>query len=307
MKSWLFFISLALLALGRPVGHAQPAELNCFPALVVDLVDVDTSGDGAFDLFCIGELEAVDLLEAPGDFVQYSINRAGEAADPEADRLPLTQADAFAGELAIELWGWDSEGNGTSCESIVFVQDNNCIDPATPQAVFYLSCVSGFPPSDFSVALYVGDSLVSTAVSDNSGTMGFTNLTPGLTYTIKSYNDGSYLSGASTSTFDLILIMKHIMGIQPLGNPYKRIAADVDESGHISMMDLVLLRKHILSIDTDIPLGWRMVESHYVFPEPMHPWLQPFPEEATFEAQLGETTYHSFMPIKKGDVNGVCY
>lgn len=101
--------------------------------------------------------------------------------------------------------------------------------------------------------------------------------------------------------------MKHIMGIQPLGNPYKRIAADVDESDHISMMDVVLLRKHILSIDTDIPLGWRMVESHYVFPEPMHPWLQPFPEEATFEAQLGETTYHSFMAIKKGDVNGVCY
>lgn len=307
MKSWLFFSALALMALGHSIGHAQPAELNCVPTVIVDLVDVDTSGDGTFDLFCIGELEAVDLLAEPGDFVQYSINRAGEASDPEADRLLLSQADAFASILTVELWGWDSAGNGTVCESTVYVQALNCIDPETPKAVVSLTCETGTLLADFDAALYLGDSLVSWENSGNSNGVVFTNLTPGLTYTIRAYNDGDYLGGVSTSTFELVLIMKHILGINPLGNPYRMIAADVNESGYISIMDVVALRRHILSIDSELILGWRMIDEAYTFPEHNHPWVQPFPEEATFVAELGETTYHSFVVIKKGLVSEGCY
>jgi hypothetical protein len=52
------------------------------------------------------------------------------------------------------------------------------------------------------------------------------------------------------STFDLVLITRHILGETLLDSPYKLIAADVDNSGYISVSDLIQLRELILSVRT---------------------------------------------------------
>ena len=83
-------------------------------------------------------------------------------------------------------------------------------------------------------------------------------------YTLLAEKTTGILNGVST--FDLILISKHILGIDYLDSPYKIIAADIDKSGIVSTLDLIKLRKLILDIDDALPNGnksWRFVQSGF--------------------------------------------
>ncbi|MCI4649720.1 T9SS type A sorting domain-containing protein, partial [Phaeodactylibacter sp.] len=126
-----------------------------------------------------------------------------------------------------------------------------------------------------------------------------------LDYTITPQRDGDYLNGVST--FDLVLISKHILGVEPLDSPYKRIAADANNSGSITTLDLIQLRKLILSVSTELPnnTSWRFVEASYVFPNPENPWQEAFPEVVNIN-NLPATGIHGadFIAVKIGDVSG---
>ena len=60
-------------------------------------------------------------------------------------------------------------------------------------------------------------------------------------YRIVPYKNDDPLNGVST--FDLVLINKHILGVELLNSPYKMIAADANKSNYISTFDIVELRK----------------------------------------------------------------
>ncbi|MCI4650971.1 T9SS type A sorting domain-containing protein, partial [Phaeodactylibacter sp.] len=126
-----------------------------------------------------------------------------------------------------------------------------------------------------------------------------------LDYTVTPQRDGDYLNGVST--FDLVLISKHILGVEPLNSPYKRIAADANNSGSITTLDLIQLRKLILSISTELPnnTSWRFVEASYVFPNPENPWQEAFPEVVNIN-NLPATGISGadFIAVKIGDVSG---
>src|SRR5690606_38908605 len=67
-------------------------------------------------------------------------------------------------------------------------------------------------------------------------------------YSILPVKDDNPLNGVTT--FDLVLISKHILGSEPLNSPYKMIAADANKSGSITTFDIVEFRKLILGIYT---------------------------------------------------------
>lgn len=73
------------------------------------------------------------------------------------------------------------------------------------------------------------------------------------------HKDNDPLNGVST--FDLVLINRHILGIEPLDG-FKMLAGDVNMSGSITTFDIVELRKLILGIDTDLPNSnsWRFID-----------------------------------------------
>jgi hypothetical protein len=89
----------------------------------------------------------------------------------------------------------------------------------------------------------------------------FPNAVPFLgDYTVTPTKDNDPLNGVST--FDLVLINKHILGLEPLNTPYKMIAADANNSRSITTFDIVELRKLILGIYTELPnnTSWRFVD-----------------------------------------------
>lgn len=121
-------------------------------------------------------------------------------------------------------------------------------------------------------------------------------------FTIAPYQDDNPLNGVTT--FDAILIVRHILGIQPFTSPYQYIAADVDGNGVVELADTTEMRKLILGIYTELPnnSSWRFVPRSYVFPNPANPF--PFPEVIATGPLSGDLSGLDFIAIKIGDVNG---
>ena len=139
-------------------------------------------------------------------------------------------------------------------------------------------------------------------------------------YTITPEKDDNPLNGVTT--FDLVLISKHILGIESFDNPYKMIAADANKSGSVTTFDIAEFRKLILGTYTDLPLNtsWRFVPEELNFVNPSNPFQVDFPEFITaeisstgieyafdYEDANGLFTFHptsaDFAGIKIGDVN----
>lgn len=107
------------------------------------------------------------------------------------------------------------------------------------------------------------------------------------------------------STFDLILIQKHILGVSALNSPYKILAADVDRSDAVTTLDLIRMRKVILGIDDAFPnnTSWRFVVADHIFSDPLDPWADDFPEDLDFDGVLSADFMPTVIAIKVGDVN----
>ena len=62
----------------------------------------------------------------------------------------------------------------------------------------------------------------------SNGLFNFGKLPVGSDYTLAAQLDKDHLNGVST--FDLVQLQKHILGVQTINNPYRLIAADVNNS-----------------------------------------------------------------------------
>lgn len=101
-------------------------------------------------------------------------------------------------------------------------------------------------------------------------------------YTINPKKNDNPLNGITT--YDLLLISKHILGIESLHCDWQRIAADVNCSGTITTLDIVTARKLLLGLTQSLPCdAWRFV-----------------PDSAS--AVSGGCA--AFQGVKIGDVNG---
>ena len=214
------------------------------------------------------------------------------SADIEDDTLQLTCDDV--GDLTVQLWVTDEAGNQAFCETTVQVQGASACIPTE---------IGGTIKTELGAAIaqvMVSNDLGQTFTTGPDGTYFFTDPAPGMTITpVKNINIAN-----GVTTFDAVLITKHILGSQELGSPYKMIAADVNNSGSITTFDLVLMRKVILNISDEFPnnTSWRFIPEDYVFPNPANPWQQTFPEIIIFNNDPMITEYN-FIGLKVGDVN----
>ena len=122
-------------------------------------------------------------------------------------------------------------------------------------------------------------------------------------YTVTPEKDMNPLNGVST--FDLVLISKHILGISQFDTPYKYIAADVNKSGSITAFDMVQLRQLILNITSEFPNNdsWRFVEGGYEFTS-ANPAAESFNEFMSINNLSADMPNMDFTAVKIGDVNG---
>ena len=275
------------------------------------------------------EVWAKDLIEKtltydpcnPDEELEITIIRSSDSNQTTA---PLDSAITFTCEdlaidangnrvatsILVEVWATDADGNSSFCTTPFTVTINNITICPT------VTTGSGSTATEIAGRVYdemdqdienVMVEITSSSMTMNpfltttNGTYAFANLVQNGNYTIEPEKDMNPLNGVST--YDLVKISQHIIGTEVLTSPYKKIAADVNNSGSITTFDLVQLRQLILFVITDFPTNksWRFVDANYTFAN-NDPFAAPFPEVVNINA-VASLELADFVAIKIGDIN----
>ena len=244
----------------------------------------------------------------------FAIRKAGQGTGFPVDALgnPITSVIFDCSELGsneVELWAQDMAGNADFCLATLDVQDNlGSCSPGAPAIAGFLKTEMTEGLEDANVNLQgtgpVGQVINLSDATDNDGLYLFPSgqVPVGSDFTITPLKDDNPLNGVST--FDIVQINKHILGIVPLNSPYKMIAADANKSNSITTFDVVEIRKLILGIYPKFPnnTSWRFVNKSFIFSDPKNPFTSQFPETVSiYNMQFGLSD--EFVSIKIGDVN----
>jgi hypothetical protein len=280
-------------------------------------VDVDGDGDedaGAMTIWAT-DFRISGLDDCSPD-VTLSINRKGET--PQLGQGSLTFTCDDPDTVAIEIYAWDNAFNpmalqpdGTiggpnydHCLTYVLVQDNmfDLCTPVSPAAIGGLIVTSENETVE-NVAVRLSGSAETQMITSTDGFYMFNALEVNADYTVTPIKNDDYVNGVST--FDLVLMTKHILGTKRLDSPYKLIAADANRSKKITALDLIQFRKLVLSVSTRLSnnSSWRFVPASYRFPVGDDPWAEEFPEILNYNDLQTAIVNGDFVAIKIGDVN----
>ncbi len=140
-----------------------------------------------------------------------------------------------------------------------------------------------------------------TDITSTTGTYSFPLLESGNGYYLQGYKNDDVLNGVSA--IDLIHLQKHLLGISPFTMLHQYIAADVNHSGAVNVLDLVLIQKLLLGSITSFPgnTSWRFG----YLPQDMSGLdMSAFKEVYNIEYLDKDPHLVNFVGIKIGDLNG---
>lgn len=139
--------------------------------------------------------------------------------------------------------------------------------------------------------------LIDSLSTDQNGNYLFTNVPIGAvgeTYRVEVFYAGTPLNGLST--FDMVLMARHILGVEAL-DPAEVLAADLNRSGTLTTFDLVQMRAWILFL----PLTATLTPPDWVLYLEANGQIQEGP--FTVPSDSGNQVLN-LKAIKRGDVNG---
>lgn len=235
-------------------------------------------------------------------------------------------APAYGIEVPWQIWIGDA-GVDQNCDGQIAWTERNRVE--LPFNIIFIDNVGVCCEPSYDI--YISGNII-TELGQGIKDVAVTLSSPGQVYpTYITVGNGNYsfqiqsINGEATisavrndfhkngvSTLDLVKIQKHLLGKDTLESPYLIIAADANNSQHVSAIDLVELRKLILGIYSELPANesWRFVPAAYVFPDPLDPWTDPnqqWPHNGSPTITITDIQNPGnldFIGIKIGDVNG---
>lgn len=197
---------------------------------------------------------------------------------------------------------WDASGNTDFCSVTLFVQANgtSCVGS---RIAGNIGTENSRMVSDVIVILknLVSQEFIATK-TDVNGYFEFEAVTPGTSYTVIPDKDVDHTNGIST--LDVVMIQRHILGINELDSPYKFKAADINNDQKITAADLVELRKLILGVYAKFPknTSWRFVDKAI----DINDFANVYAANEYVRLDTIHQSYmqNNFVAVKIGDVNG---
>ncbi|HRI58689.1 MAG TPA: hypothetical protein PK228_03170 [Saprospiraceae bacterium] len=273
----------------------------------------------SMDPYSVAVLHMNDILSSaednttPFSFIKFSLRKAGtgtgfplDSTDNEVITLSFDCEELDSQK--VELWAKDRLGNTAHCTVFVTVTDDDGVCEQVPLlcARTYWGAGDIVKPVTYKM-IWVDTSqkLIKQLLPLQAGGCGMmTDLPPVNSFSLSAACDTNPLNGVST--FDLLLISKHILGLQPFDAPWKWFAADANKSNSVTTFDVVELRKLILGIYDKLPsnTSWRFFTADCNFPT--NPFSAYCPPEYTFiTTPLWDYPAEIlFNAVKTGDVNG---
>ncbi|MBL7806436.1 MAG: T9SS type A sorting domain-containing protein [Saprospiraceae bacterium] len=285
-----------------------PPVLVCFSGFSVNIMPT-----GMVNLWSSDFVESVwDNATTPG-LIDVAVRKAGTGSGFPEDALgePIynvlfTCVDL--GSQTVEVWARDLAGNTIVCQTVVEVQDNNsnCENQAWNVAIIAKPEGQLFDGVEEAEYIITGNNPNGPFYANQLGGpfsgSGLFDVAVGSNITASIIKNDNQLNGVTT--YDKVLINKHILGLEPLNSPYKIIAADTDNNGVVDSLDILEIDKLILGQYTEFPnnTSWRFVPKDFVFQDPSNPFVTPFPESISIQNLQFPVTLE-FVGIKVGDVN----
>ena len=238
--------------------------------------------------------------------LKFSFNAAGTQP-----ARTFTCADIPNGQLAripLKMYVIDENGNSDFCDVVLILQDspltNACTDrpEMMPAVSGRITTTADEGVDHIEVGLTLNSSTTEMKdMTKNHGEYKFSGVDVFDPKSVAAAKNDDVLNGVST--LDLVLIQRHILGIQKLDDPYKLLAADVNNSRSITASDLVNLRKLILGITNEFEnnTSWRFVPKAYTFDDPEFPF--DFPSKIGIDTLFEDKGGVDFIAVKTGDVN----
>ncbi len=204
----------------------------------------------------------------------------------------------------IALWVGDENDNWDYCETVVDVQDNMKMCPAgtsNKTTMAGIIATANNKPVE-NVNLTLSGDMAETRKSDKQGAFSFEELPVNGNYDLTPEKNDYPLNGVTT--YDLVLMTKHILAVQPLQTSTQYIAGDVNKNGVITTADVVELRKMILGLQIGFAknTSWRFIEKEKTYPvNNVNSWLSSLPNKKHFFGL--DNIKADFTAIKIGDIN----
>ncbi len=289
------------------------------------------------------EIWAVDLNFGsfdnctPREDLRYTVVPFGEIPiQPNEEGFEEQQVinfscEEFSSFNELHVWVWDTSNNGSFCQTSLTIDDRNIcavedddpmpLDtivmdsmPVDTMIVDTMAMASGFILSGDIYTYYnepVDQVLVTlesqlpeypvqqTTLED--GQYAFDNNPGGADYVVSAQRTDDVTNGIST--LDLVLISRHIVGLETFENPYQLIASDVNNDARVSAVDLSELKRVILGISEEFRNqdSWVFVEEDFQFFDALSPW--PFTDNITIRDLDAHMQDEDFIGVKLGDVN----
>lgn len=291
------------------VKDCKAPQITCLNGLSVNMMQV-----GMIDVFAAQFVQEVYDNCTPKSQIKIAIRKSGTGTGfpTNPDGTPQTSVSFTCAELGtqlIEVWGMDQYGNADFCETYIIVQDNAGVCGQNVTVAGALNTEGGSGVEETTVQLTGGTSngLPGLEVfnwSDYNGTFHFDHVLPmAASYIVTPLKDNDPLNGVTT--YDLVLMSRHILGLEPLSSPYKMIAADINKSGTITTFDIVELRKLILGTYQELPnnTSWRFIDENYTFPNLTNPFVEALPETKSYGTAMQDMMEENFVAVKIGDVD----
>ncbi len=284
------------------VRDAKPPTVVCLNGLSVNLMNIN---GGEITLWASDFLQYTEDNYSFSSGIKLGIRRVGTGTGFPLNPDGTPQASVTfncddLGEIPVELWAKDQSGLSDYCTVTVLIKDDADVCGSQPTGAFgqIISVCDNQLVEDVEIKL-------------DNGLQWFTSVS-GIYYlngpidsnaTLSPCMDLDHLNGVNT--WDLVLIKRHILNIEPLDSPFKIIAADANKSGTVTMYDIVELRRLILGTYSKLPYSasWRFLYREQMFQDSLNPFLDSLVETLRVGDILDNTVSGDFCGIKIGDVD----
>jgi hypothetical protein len=257
------------------IRDEKPPTVVCVNGLSVNIMNI---GGGLIQLWASDFLQYSDDNYTPSPQIKIGIRKQGTGTGFPYDTLGNAQTGIQfkcdeLGTNLVELWAIDKANNASFCETYALVTDNN--NNCLPNTFIF----AGNVMTEFGEGIsdvQISDPFIFT---DGSGNFYLIDsLPPSTNITITPTLEYDPLNGVNT--WDLVLMSRHILAVEPLNSPYKIISADINKSGTVTAFDILETRRLILGTYTKFPSNssWRFVDKSQVFTNPLNPFANVIKE-----------------------------
>ncbi|WP_216650076.1 SdrD B-like domain-containing protein [Lewinella sp. W8] len=264
-----------------------------------------------------GRLASCDIEDCSGP-LRFSVNRPGETPNVDSTSILLTCDDRYSVDLEVYMWdsafnpdavqpdGTVGGPNWTVCTVEVFVQDpdelcDDCNADGTLALGGQVITAGGVALPGVEVDL--SGELEDFKVTDDNGIYEFGGVPAG-NYVVEPTKVDDVANGLST--LDELILQRHLVGEELITDPYRFLAADMNGSGTLTVLDRLIMRNIVLG-NTDVLAAedcWRFVPKAY---------LEEMANELTGMSQIPSSIKvdnfeacdlgHDFVGVKLGDLN----